>query len=173
MTIDQTVLRFTTGICLLFLVIHIVLFRKKKEITSSYDVLWLFIISYVLSCVLGLIIGLLITDISDSLVLVGCVSYMLVALFVNIYLFGVFTIADSSIRFGMIQKIYHKKRITAGSLQKIYSSRNTVKKRLRRLVLSKEVQKTSNTYVLTKENSLLGFRERITRLLEQVYSLDT
>lgn len=173
---DAYILLLSLFHILSFLFIHIILFRAGGGVKSSYVVFSRFVVSYILACVIGLYVGQLFLGLFDfeTVVIMMGLSYVLLGLGVGTYLFGVFTIADSSIRFGILRTVLEagSNGVRASKLEAQYSTHSVLQKRIARLVDSGEVIHNHGIYNRRTSKSLLSLRERFAHMLNRLCFVD-
>ena len=152
---------------LIFMGVHIAVFRKAKNSGSVYWLLNAFVGSWAVALITGLMI--IITIFGWNMFYIGIYG-VLISLMVAAYMFGIFTLIDSSIRLKFFFDIArHKNGVTRGQLLKDNTAEVILKRRLTRLVDSGEIMKKRSQYSRAKSFSLVIVREGIARVFEHIY----
>jgi len=159
----------TLGIgCVVFITTHILVFRFISKGTSVYWLLNAFVGSLVVSWIVGFFV---IANIFGVDMLFFYVIYMvLMGLLVLAYMFGIFTLIDSSIRLKFFFDIANKRSgISEKKLLEENNARRILTRRLSRLKDSGEIILQKGKYIRSKSYSLILVRESVARFFEKLY----
>lgn len=154
----------------LFIVMHMIVFRRMKPVMA---VVWL-MRCYVVSGIIGGIgsfVWFSQAHISFQDTIIVCVLCMvLYTLLVALYLFGVFSMVESSISFKILKEIADagSKGINRQELLVQYSPAYIVRRRLARFVATGELVYEKGKYTKTKY-SILSFRELLISVFLAVF----
>lgn len=151
---------------ILFLIVHVVIFRLIEEKTV---IKWLMRVFY-LGALINLSAGLLMLKPQNVIFIL--LSLTLYTMLVFCYVLGIFGLMESSIRIGLLTKIARSKSHGAGEkdILKAYNSKIIIDKRLERFVASGELKYEKGYYHLNKKFSYFIINDFINTLMRKIYA---
>jgi hypothetical protein len=162
---DLSIILNTFVSFILFLAVHVFVFRRIAE---TMVIKWLLYVYYI-GAVVDLIGGFFIIR-PYSFVFIP-LSLFLYTLLVFIYILGIFGLMESSIRIGLLTKIDQAKDhgLSLKEILRLYNKKIIVDKRLERFIASGELKYDRGYYYVNKKFSYFFINDFITKTLKKIY----
>src|SRR3972149_7226668 len=144
-----------------FLAVHVALIRRSPT-RAIYALLSSFMVSWAVGLAVAIVGSSFLISGSEPtyLIAIGVLLVLYSLLFAS-YFFGVFTVADSSLRLDIFRTIAlsGKQGVSAVELRRRYNTKKVIGQRLARLVAAGEIGLKNGLYYQPKGRSLVVFRE--------------
>lgn len=151
---------------ILFLIVHVVIFRSINEKTV---IKWLMRVCY-LGVFINLFTGYFILRPYNAVF--AFLSLILYTLLVYCYILGIFGLMESSIRIGLLAKIAEAKScgIRKRDILEVYNKKIIIDKRLSRFIASGELKYEKGYYHLNKKFSYFIINDFINSIMRKIYA---
>lgn len=163
---DLYILINTIASFILFLIVHVIVFRSIEEKTV---IKWLMRV-YCLGALINFVAGYFILQPYNLIfTLLSLVLYTMLAF---CYVLGIFGLMESSIRIGLLTKIAQGKNhgTSQKEILKAYNKNIIVTKRLERFVACQELKYEKGYYHLNKKFSYFLINDFINTLMRKIYA---
>lgn len=163
---DLDILINTTVSFILFLIIHVIIFRS---IEGKTVLRWLMRVYYI-GALINLTSGFL--TLKPQNVIFIFLSLVLYTMLVFCYVLGIFGLMESSIRIGLLTKIAQGKSHGVGEkdILRAYNSKIIVDRRLLRFVASGELVCEKGYYRINKKFSYFTINDFINSIMRRIYA---